>query len=73
MPEAIARLKDDGPMLLPKRMMTFVVDDAAVSKLIHTLIEVNKTGQKGDGKILVLPLLEAIRIRTGETGVAALI
>jgi nitrogen regulatory protein PII 2 len=72
-PEAIARLKDDGPMLLPKRMMTFVVDDAAVSKLVGTLMEVNKTGQKGDGKIFVLPLQDAIRIRTGETGVAALV
>jgi nitrogen regulatory protein PII 2 len=71
-PEAIARLKDDGPMLIPKRMMTFVVDDPAVPRLIDTLINVNKTGQKGDGKIFVLPIEGCIRIRTGETGVPAL-
>jgi len=72
-PEAIARLKDDGPMLLPRRLMTVVVEDPMAPKLINTLIEVNKTGQKGDGKIFVLPLENALRIRTGETGGAALV
>jgi len=72
-PEAIARLKDDGPMLIPKRMMTVVVEDDAVPKIISAVIEANKTGQKGDGKIFVLPLDNAVRIRTGETGAAALV
>jgi nitrogen regulatory protein PII 2 len=72
-PEAIARLKDDGPMLIPKRMMTFVVEDESVPKVISAVIEANKTGQKGDGKIFVLPLDNAVRIRTGETGAAALV
>jgi nitrogen regulatory protein PII 2 len=72
-PEAIARLKDDGPMLIPKRMMTFVVEDESVPKVISAVIGANKTGQKGDGKIFVLPLDNAIRIRTGETGAAALV
>jgi nitrogen regulatory protein PII 2 len=65
-PEAIARLKDDGPMLIAKRMMTIVVPDEAVSKLIDTIIRVNKTGNRGDGKIFVLPIGGAFRIRTGE-------
>jgi nitrogen regulatory protein PII 2 len=70
-PEAIARLKDDGPMLIPNRMMSFAVPDESVPKLIATLIQTNRTGNRGDGKILVLPLEDAVRIRTGERGTAA--
>ncbi len=70
-PEAIARLKDDGPMLVPSRMMTFVVQDESVPKLVNTIIKVCKSGQRNDGKIFVKPLLDAVRIRTGEVGAAA--
>jgi nitrogen regulatory protein PII 2 len=71
-PEAIARLKDDGPMLISKRMMTLVVEDGAVPRLIETIVKVNKTGNRGDGKIFVQSVDEAIRIRTGERAGAAL-
>jgi nitrogen regulatory protein PII 2 len=71
-PEAIARLKDDGPMLIPKRMMSLVVPDESAPKIIETLIQANKTGQRGDGKIFVLPVDDAVRVRTGERGNAAL-
>ena len=70
-PEAIARLKDDGPMLKPGRMMTVAVPDEAVPKLIEAVIRVNRTGHRDDGKIFVVPIEDAIRIRTGESGVAA--
>lgn len=70
-PEAIARLKDDGPMLVPSRMMTFIATDETVSKLIDTIFKVCTTGQKSDGKIFVKPLVDVIRIRTGESGPAA--
>ena len=70
-PEAIARLKDDGPMLIPKRMMTIAVETAAVPTVVQTIIQANQTGQRGDGKIFVLPLENVLRIRTGETGAAA--
>lgn len=70
-PEAIARLKDDGPMLIPKRMMTIAAEDAAVPKIVEAIIKTNQTGQKGDGKIFVLPLEEVVRIRTGERDAAA--
>jgi len=70
-PEAIARLKDDGPMLKPRRMMTVAVPDEAVPKLIEAVIRVNSTGNRDDGKIFVVPIEDAIRIRTGESGVAA--
>ena len=70
--EAIARLKDDGPMLIPKRMMTIVVPDESAPKVIETIIQSNKTGRAGDGKIFVQPIAEAIRIRTGERDALAL-
>jgi nitrogen regulatory protein PII 2 len=71
-PEAIARLKDDGPVLLPKRMMTLVVPDESASKLIETLINTNRSGNRDDGKIFVLPIEDAVRVRTGERAAAAL-
>ncbi len=71
-PEAIARLKDDGPRLLPKRMMSCTVPDEAVSRLIATLIATNRTGNRGDGKIFVFAVDDAVRIRTGEHGGDAL-
>jgi nitrogen regulatory protein PII 2 len=70
--EAIARLKDDGPMLIPKRMMSIVVPGEAVPKVIQTIIKTNQTGKPGDGKIFVLPVSESVRIRTGEIGEKAL-
>ncbi|HEY8902580.1 MAG TPA: P-II family nitrogen regulator [Chthoniobacterales bacterium] len=70
--EAIAHLKDDGPMLVPKRMMTIVAPQQDVAKVVQTLLGANKTGNKGDGKIFIQPVAEAIRIRTGERGSDAL-
>lgn len=71
-PEAIARLKDDGPMLIPKRMMIIVVPDEVVPKLIAIIIKANQTGNRGDGKIFVQSIEDAIRVRTGERAGTAL-
>ena len=65
-PEAIAQL-GEGPRLVPKRLITVVVSDDWVDKTIDTIITTNQTGSSGDGKIFVLPILEATRVRTGET------
>jgi nitrogen regulatory protein PII 2 len=70
--EAIAHLKDDGPMLVPKRMMTIIVPEGDVDKVVQALIGPNQTGNKGDGKIFVQSISDSIRIRTGERGTAAL-
>jgi nitrogen regulatory protein PII 2 len=70
-PEAIARLRDDGPMLIPKRMLNLVVPDESAPKLIETIIRVNRTGNRGDGKIFIAPIEDAVRIRTGERNTAA--
>ncbi len=63
--EAINQL-GPGPKMIPKRMLTLVVPDDRVKLVVETLIEVNKTGNPGDGKIFVQPILDAIRVRTGE-------
>ncbi|SNB45193.1 P-II family nitrogen regulator [Geobacter sp. DSM 9736] len=53
---------------IPKVKLEIAVDDELVRKVIDTIEATAKTGRIGDGKIFVLPLEEAVRIRTGETG-----
>jgi len=69
--EAIAQL-GLGPQLIPKRMVSLVVTDEKVPLVVRTIIDCNQTGQAGDGKIFVLPVSDALRIRTGESGDAAI-
>ncbi|MDR1852006.1 MAG: P-II family nitrogen regulator [Propionibacteriaceae bacterium] len=49
-----------------------LVDDTEVEPLVGVILQSARTGQVGDGKIWVIPVDEAIRIRTGETGQAAI-
>ncbi len=65
--EAISQLSK-GPRLIPKRLLWIVVPDTLVQKTVTTIIEVNQTGQPGDGKIFVMPIADAYRVRTGESG-----
>jgi nitrogen regulatory protein PII 2 len=58
-------------MYVPKRLLTIIVEDAAVAGVVSAIIAVNQTGQPGDGKIFVSPIEQATRIRTGEVGVEA--
>jgi nitrogen regulatory protein PII len=53
---------------LPKIKLDVVVDADIVDKVVDTISEKANTGKIGDGKIFVLPLEQAIRIRTGERG-----
>ncbi len=53
---------------LPKIKLEIVVTADAVDKVVEAIIAAANTGKIGDGKIFVLPLEEAIRIRTGERG-----
>jgi nitrogen regulatory protein P-II 1 len=53
---------------IPKIKMEIVVSDELVAKVVDTISETARTGRIGDGKIFVLPVDEAIRIRTGERG-----
>ena len=58
--------------LLPRAKVEVVVVDQLVEPVVTTICKVAWTGSPGDGKVFVLPLLATIRIRTGETGKAAL-
>lgn len=63
----------DGTRFFPRRLFTILAHDDEVTKIVDTIIAVNRTDYKvGDGKIFVLPLSDAIRVRTGETGDAAI-
>lgn len=63
--EAISLLAT-SQRLIAKRMLSVVVPDRMVQKTVKTIIKVNQTGQSGDGRIFVLPVMDAFRIRTGE-------
>jgi nitrogen regulatory protein PII 2 len=54
--------------LVPKRMLNVIVPDKLVKTTVNTIIDINKTGKSGDGKIFVMPVLESWRVRTGESG-----
>ncbi len=54
--------------LIPKTKIEIVVHDAQVKSLVDAIIKTSSTGQIGDGKIFIIPVEDAIRIRTGEKG-----
>ena len=58
--------------LLPKIKVEVVARDDQVSEIIAILQKTVHTGRIGDGKIFIIPVEEAVRIRTGETGHSAL-
>ncbi|MDD2897313.1 MAG: P-II family nitrogen regulator [Desulfuromonadaceae bacterium] len=53
---------------IPKIKMEIAVSDDLVSKVVETIQNTAKTGRIGDGKIFIISLEEAVRIRTGESG-----
>ncbi|SLM31681.1 Nitrogen fixation nifHD region glnB-like protein 2 [Desulfamplus magnetovallimortis] len=65
--EAIAQLGQSG-RLIPKRCISIVVPDKLTSKTVETIIDANHTGKSGDGVIWVMPVFDAISVRTGENG-----
>jgi len=54
--------------LRPKLKLEMVVPDGDVETVIHIILKHARTGTVGDGKVFVLPVEEAYRIRTGESG-----
>jgi nitrogen regulatory protein PII 2 len=65
--EAIAQLGKNR-RLVSKRLLSVIVPEKDVKKVVDTIISTNQTGKTGDGKIFVLPVMDAVRIRTGEDG-----
>lgn len=56
----------EGMRLIPKRFFTLIVNDDQVETAVNTIVETNRTGNPGDGKIFILPVLETYKVRTGE-------
>ena len=69
--EAVALL-GRYPRLMPRRAVCVMVPDAQVEVAVQAIVQANQTGEAGGGKIYVLPLKEAARVRTAECGEAAL-
>jgi nitrogen regulatory protein P-II 2 len=53
---------------LPKAKIELAVDDSIAEQVMEAVCNVARTGKTGDGKIWVLELEQALRVRTGETG-----
>ena len=60
-----------GFRYLPKRMISWIVAESQVETLVQAIMEANRTGQIGDGKIFVLPLDGVMQIRTDASGIGA--
>lgn len=69
--EAIAQL-GQSQRLIPKRALTIIIPDDLVSRTVDTIIKANQTGKAGDGKIFVMPVLDAHRIRMSDPGESVL-
>lgn len=53
---------------IPKVKLEIAISDELVAQVVETIETTAKTGRIGDGKIFIIPLDEAVRIRTGEKG-----
>ena len=60
------------PELIPKVRIDVAVNDEFVDVTVQTIIQAARQGAVGDGKILITPMEECIRIRTGERGAQAI-
>ena len=58
--------------LVPKLRIEIIVEDGRVPALLEEILRATRTGKSGDGKIFVLPVEDAVRIRTNERGRDAL-
>lgn len=72
----MSQLKSDPglkiPQFRPSVELTIVLEDDGVDEVVEMILSTVRTGNLGDGKIFILPVEEAIRIRTGEKGQQAL-
>jgi nitrogen regulatory protein P-II 1 len=57
--------------MLPKVKIEVVISDLAVDRVVEAVSHAARTGNIGDGKIFIIPVEEAIRVRTGERGEVA--
>lgn len=60
------------PQFRPRVELTIVLENEAVNEVVDMLMTTVRTGNLGDGKVFILPVEDAVRIRTGERGKQAL-
>jgi nitrogen regulatory protein PII 2 len=72
-PDELLKRNSGGMKYVPKRLLTIVVPDNYVDRVVQKIIEVNQTSQIGDGKIFVCPVDDAVRVRTREQGESAVL
>ena len=66
---AVYRGREYAVDLLPKMEIEVVVSDDSVDATVKAIIESARTGQIGDGRVFVIPVVESYKIRTGELAV----
>ena len=64
--------KENAGDLVPKNRLEIALADDQVDSVVETILQSAATGDTGDGKIFIVPLENAFRVRTGETGDDAL-
>jgi nitrogen regulatory protein P-II 1 len=57
---------------LPKKKIEIVIDDKDCQAVVDTICERGRTGEVGDGKVFIIPVEDAIRVRTGDKGLDAI-
>ena len=63
----------DGTRLFPRRLFTILAHDEDVPRIVEAITGANRTENRvGDGAIFILPVIDAVRVRTGESGEAAI-
>ena len=62
---SVGEYMTEGIRLIPKRMFTIILPDQEVEKVVEVLMNVNCTGNPGDGKIFVLPVMESYKVSDG--------
>jgi nitrogen regulatory protein PII 2 len=72
-PEVLAQGKYRAMTYIPKRMFSIVVPDKDVDQVVRAIMEINQTGQVGDGRIFVCPVDDVMRVRTDERGESAIL
>jgi nitrogen regulatory protein PII 2 len=63
----------DGTRIFPRRLFLVLAHDEDVPRIVEAITRANRTeNQVGDGAIFILPVIDAVRVRTGESGEAAI-
>jgi nitrogen regulatory protein P-II 1 len=70
-PSGVYRGREYVITLPPKVKIEMVVTDDEVDRVVDVIVEYARTGEEGDGKVFVVPMGDAVRIRTGDRGDAA--